>query len=128
MLDDSVALRLDALNDAHAAGDAADADEDGAAADVDASSDPIAIALAMAEASAAPSSSSGAPGGAFEASVAALRAEHPSAPLVTFSHFVPRPELSPEKRFLMFPNLAKVRRRNSAQFVINSAPDSAIPL
>ena len=109
MLDDSVALRLDALNDAHAAGDAAGADG-GAAADVDAGSDPIAIALAMAEASAPPGRrrTSGAPGGAFEASVAALRAEHPSAPLVTFSHFVPRPELSPEKRFLMFPNLAKV--------------------
>ena len=133
MLDDSVALRLDALNDAHAAGDAADADG-GAAADVDASSDPIAIALAMAEA-AAPTydgrrdRTSGAPGGAFEASVAALRAEHPSAPLVTFSHFVPRPELSPEKRFLMFPNLAKVRRRTSAQFVaIPRQTPGAIPL
>ena len=133
MLDDSVALRLDALNDAHAAGDADVADE-GAAADVDASSDPIAIALAMAEASAPTydgrrDRTSGAPGGAFEASVAALRAEHPSAPLVTFSHFVPRPELSPEKRFLMFPNLAKVRRRTSAQFVaIPRLTPGAIPL
>ena len=134
MLDDSVALRLDALNDAHAAGDADEADGGGAAADVDASSDPIAIALAMAEA-AAPTydgrrdRTSGAPGGAFEASVAALRAEHPSAPLVTFSHFVPRPELSPEKRFLMFPNLAKVRRRTSAQFVaIPRQTPGAIPL
>ena len=61
--------------------------------------------------------------------IAALRRAHPSLPLVTFSHFVPRPELSPEKRFLMFPNLAKVRRRTSAQFVaIPRQTPGAIPL
>lgn len=40
--------------------------------------------------------------------VAALKAEHPDAPLISFSHFVPRPDLNPEKRFLFFPPLAKV--------------------
>jgi hypothetical protein len=39
-----------------------------------------------------------APGFALDASVAALRAEHPETPLITFSHFVPRQELNPEKR------------------------------
>lgn len=36
--------------------------------------------------------------GTLEARVAALRAAHPSAPLITASHFVPRTELCPEKR------------------------------
>ena len=45
--------------------------------------------------------------GALEAEVAALRAAHPAAPLVTFSHFVPRLELVPEKRFLYLPTLNK---------------------
>ena len=36
-----------------------------------------------------------------------LRASHPGAPLITFSHFVPHVELNPEKRFLFFPGLAK---------------------
>ena len=39
--------------------------------------------------------------------VEALRAAHPAAPLITLSHFVPRIELTPEKRFLFFPPLAK---------------------
>ncbi|KAK7254163.1 calcineurin-like phosphoesterase [Aureococcus anophagefferens] len=39
--------------------------------------------------------------------VAALRAAHPGAPLVTCSHFVPRIELVPEKRFLYVPALNK---------------------
>ena len=43
----------------------------------------------------------------LEAEVAALRAANPSAPLISFSHFVPHPHLNPEKRFLFFPNLAK---------------------
>ena len=43
----------------------------------------------------------------LEAQVAALRAKHPGAPLVTFSHFVPRLELVPEKRFLFVPALNK---------------------
>jgi len=42
---------------------------------------------------------------AYDALVAALRAAHADAPLVTFSHFVPRVELSPEKRFLYLPPL-----------------------
>ena len=45
--------------------------------------------------------------GTLEADVAALRAEHPAAPLVTFSHFVPRLELVQEKRFLYLPTLNK---------------------
>ena len=36
-----------------------------------------------------------------------LRAEFPGAPLITFSHFVPRLELNPEKRYLFFPPLAR---------------------
>lgn len=39
--------------------------------------------------------------------VAALREAHPDAPLISFSHFVPRLELQPEKRYLYFPGLAK---------------------
>jgi len=46
--------------------------------------------------------------GSFESEVAALRAAHPGAPLITLSHFVPRIELYPEKRFLFNPTLAKV--------------------
>ena len=33
------------------------------------------------------------------AAVTELRARYPTAPLVSFSHFVPRVELSPEKRY-----------------------------
>ena len=43
----------------------------------------------------------------LENRVAELRAAHPGAPLVTFSHFVPRLELVPEKRFLFLPSLNK---------------------
>ena len=43
----------------------------------------------------------------MQARVEALRAAHPGAPLITFSHFVPRVDLSPEKRFLFVPTLAK---------------------
>ena len=39
--------------------------------------------------------------------VSALQADHPNAPLITCSHFVPHVELNPEKRFLFFPPLAK---------------------
>ncbi|KAL1522093.1 hypothetical protein AB1Y20_021736 [Prymnesium parvum] len=39
--------------------------------------------------------------------IKALQEKHPSAPLITFSHFVPLLELNPEKRFLFFPPLAK---------------------
>jgi Icc-related predicted phosphoesterase len=39
--------------------------------------------------------------------IEALVAAHPGAPLITLSHFVPRQELNPEKRFLFFPPLAK---------------------
>ena len=42
-----------------------------------------------------------------DGAIAALRRAHPSLPLVTFSHFVPRPELVPEKRYLFVPALAK---------------------
>ena len=42
-----------------------------------------------------------------EGAIAALRRAHPTLPLVTFSHFVPRPELVPEKRYLFVPALAK---------------------
>jgi len=38
---------------------------------------------------------------------AALRRAHPALLLVTFSHFVPRPELVPDKRYLFVPALAK---------------------
>ena len=38
--------------------------------------------------------------------VAELRAAHPTAPLITFSLFVQRQELSPEKRFFFFPPFA----------------------
>ena len=44
----------------------------------------------------------------LDARVAALRAAHPSAPLITFSHFVPLQELFPEKRYLFHPPLSKV--------------------
>jgi len=43
----------------------------------------------------------------LRAQIGALRDEHPGAPLITFSHFLPRPELLPEKRFLTLPTLAK---------------------
>ena len=43
----------------------------------------------------------------LDASVRDLREAHPDAPLITFSHFVPRLELNPEKRFLNFPYLSK---------------------
>ena len=33
-----------------------------------------------------------------------------SSTVISFSHFVPRQELCPEKRFLSEPNLTKVRR------------------
>ena len=61
------------------------------------------------------------------AAVAELRAAHPHAPLLTFSHFVPRCELNPEKRYLFFPGLAKacgsswLRRRVEAL-----APDAHV--
>ena len=42
-----------------------------------------------------------------DGAIAALRRAHPTLPLVTFSHFVPRPELVPEKRYLFVPALAK---------------------
>lgn len=45
--------------------------------------------------------------GANKRHLEALRAAHPGAPLITFSHFVPRIELTPEKRYLYFPNLLK---------------------
>jgi hypothetical protein len=45
--------------------------------------------------------------GTMDARVAALRDAHPSAPLITASHFVPRVELCPEKRYLFYPPLAK---------------------
>ena len=48
-----------------------------------------------------------APEQALTAQIDALRREHPDAPLLTFSHFVPRLELNPEKRFLFFPPLSK---------------------
>ena len=46
-------------------------------------------------------------GDVLEAAVSALRGAHPAAPLITFSHFVPHLALNPEKRFLLFPPLAK---------------------
>ena len=42
-----------------------------------------------------------------DAAVVRLRALHPDAPLITMSHFLPRIELCPEKRFLLLPTLAK---------------------
>ena len=48
-------------------------------------------------------------GSQLEVKVAALRAAHPGVPLITASHFVPRTELCPEKRFLFFPPLAKAK-------------------
>mmetsp|Transcript_28384 Transcript_28384/g.57229 ORF Transcript_28384/g.57229 Transcript_28384/m.57229 type:complete len:253 (-) Transcript_28384:55-813(-) len=36
-----------------------------------------------------------------------LRAAHPTAPLISFSHFLPRIELNPEKRYLFYPPLSK---------------------
>lgn len=36
-----------------------------------------------------------------------MLASRPRCDVVSFSHFLPRPELLPEKRFLYFPNLAK---------------------
>ena len=45
--------------------------------------------------------------GDVEGAIAALRRAQPTLPLVTFSHFVPRPELVPEKRYLFVPALAK---------------------
>lgn len=36
-----------------------------------------------------------------------LRDLHPGASLITFSHFLPRIELIPEKRYLLPPTLAK---------------------
>jgi hypothetical protein len=49
------------------------------------------------------------PGGrrTLESAVEALRAQYPGAPLITCSHFVPRIELAPEKRYLFFPPLSK---------------------
>ena len=46
-------------------------------------------------------------GHGLEAVVQRLRRLHPGAPLVSFSHFVPRIELNPEKRYLITPALAK---------------------
>mgnify|MGYP006144851261 CR=1 FL=1 len=43
----------------------------------------------------------------LEERIHTLRDAHPGAPLITCSHFVPRTELNPEKRFLFFPSLAK---------------------
>ena len=45
--------------------------------------------------------------GLLEDLVSNLRAQHPDAPCITFSHFVPRVELSPEKRYLFSPSLSK---------------------
>ena len=39
--------------------------------------------------------------------VGSLQSSHPGAPLITFSHFVPKLELNPEKRYLFYPPLAK---------------------
>lgn len=41
----------------------------------------------------------------LEGEVASLRAAHPSAPLITASHFVPRVELCPEKRCILLQGL-----------------------
>jgi len=49
-----------------------------------------------------------APSGTLDSAIAELRARHPHAPLITFSHFVPLPELYPEKRYLFYPPLAKM--------------------
>ena len=38
-------------------------------------------------------------GGAHRKHIEAIRAAHPDAPLITCSHFVPRIELTPEKRY-----------------------------
>jgi len=46
-------------------------------------------------------------GGGLLGAVEELRRLHPSAPVVTASHFVPRVELSLEKRYLFLPTLAK---------------------
>ena len=43
----------------------------------------------------------------LKSKIDALRAKHPSAPLITFSHFVPKIDLTPEKRYLFWANLAK---------------------
>ena len=47
------------------------------------------------------------PVGALAEEIAALRAAHPNTPVISFSHFVPRLSLNPEKRFLFNPALAK---------------------
>jgi len=39
--------------------------------------------------------------------VAALRAAHPKAPVISASHFVPSLRLTPEKRYLLLPTLNK---------------------
>ena len=39
--------------------------------------------------------------------VSELRTQHTDAPSITFSHFVPRVELNPEKRYLFNPSLSK---------------------
>ena len=49
----------------------------------------------------------------FNKAVEELRASHPSAPLITFSHFLPRIELNPEKRYLLPPTLAKAVGSNA---------------
>ena len=45
--------------------------------------------------------------GGLDGAIADLRGAHPGSPLVTFSHFVPRIDLVPEKRFLYVPALNK---------------------
>lgn len=39
----------------------------------------------------------------LEAKVDSLKTQHPGAPVITFSHFVPRIELNPEKRYASYP-------------------------
>ena len=82
--DDSIAARLDAMNDE---------DKDGTVLHAFACLPHVAHGAAKQ--------------GTLEEKVAGLRAAHPAAPLITASHFVPHAELCPEKRFLFFPPLAK---------------------
>ena len=49
------------------------------------------------------------------AAVTELRARYPTAPLVSFSHFVPRVELSPEKRYVCQMCTPAMRARLSAR-------------
>eukprot|EP00929_Paragymnodinium_shiwhaense_P072627 TRINITY_DN36863_c0_g1_i1.p1 TRINITY_DN36863_c0_g1~~TRINITY_DN36863_c0_g1_i1.p1 ORF type:complete len:374 (+),score=49.29 TRINITY_DN36863_c0_g1_i1:54-1124(+) len=59
-----------------------------------------------------------------EAATAALQDRRLEEPLVTFSHFLPRPELLIEKRFLTLPTLPKaVGSRYLGQRVKSLAPD-----